>query len=178
MRSTDLAKFGHKKCLPRHPPSREYLMGPFLSLTTVALLSASSLHKPKHSEIYYFSSMLANTTPPSEISSERCYAYPAALCPRVTTFLNRFQSSVMSFSTCCIYKHSCQLHRRLLFLSPQCVYGKTSVGVTNAICVVLPGFGLFVFDGMNGLCDFVIYFLQFFVNITIIEQYFVWSVFV
>lgn len=128
---------------------REYLMGPFLSWPPLLFFLRALCKNQKCSEIYYFSSMPANTTPPSEISSERCYAHPAALCPQVMTFLNRFQSSVMSCSARCIYKHSCQLHRRLLFLSPQCVYGKTSVGETNAICVVLLGFGPFEFEGMN-----------------------------
>lgn len=106
---------------------REYLMGRFLYSTAVACLSASSLffalslHKLNHSEMCCFSSILPNK---HKKPSERCHPHPTRPLSLGHDLSNRFQSSVMSCSTRCIYKHSCSTGA--CYFCPLTVYGKTS----------------------------------------------------
>lgn len=123
MQSTDFAKFGHK-CLSHHPSSRELqgISNGALSILNChcflqALFFDLSLHKVNLSEMYFFKYASKQTN----IPSERCHLLPTLPLSSGHDLCNRFQSSVMSCPTRCIYKHSFQLHRCLLFLSPHCL---------------------------------------------------------
>lgn len=93
---------------------REFLMELFLSATSLqALFFALSLHEKIHFWMIWFKYVSKQTNVPSE----RCHLLPTLRLSSGHDLLNRFQSSVMSCSTICIYKHSFQLHR-CLFMSP------------------------------------------------------------